>query len=173
MSDSLRPLGLYSPWNSPGQNTGVGSLSLLQGIVPTQGSNPGLPHCSWILYQLSHWGSSRILEWVAYPFSSGSSRPRNWTGSPALQVDSLPNELVEKKRFQICFFPFNRKNHLIKIRRSRLCIVLPLWYDLTSVINSSTSWLLVCERKWLDQGFFQLSKLLILWISYSSQSLLW
>ena len=41
----LRPYELYSPWNSPGQNTGVGSLSLLQGIVPTQGSNPGLPHC--------------------------------------------------------------------------------------------------------------------------------
>ena len=43
-----------SPWNSPGQNTGVTSLSLLQGIFPTQGSNPGLPHCKWILYQLSH-----------------------------------------------------------------------------------------------------------------------
>ena len=44
---------LYSPWNSPGQNTGVGSLSLLQGIFLTQGLNPGLPHCRWILYQLS------------------------------------------------------------------------------------------------------------------------
>ena len=43
-----------SPWNSPGQNTGVGSHSLLQGIFPTQGSNPGLLHCRWILYQLSH-----------------------------------------------------------------------------------------------------------------------
>ena len=43
-----------SPWNSPGQNTGMGSLSLLQGIFPTQGSNPGLPHCRRILYQLSH-----------------------------------------------------------------------------------------------------------------------
>ena len=45
VSDSLQPRGLYSPWNSPGPNTGVGSLSLLQGILPTQGSNPGLPHC--------------------------------------------------------------------------------------------------------------------------------
>ena len=58
VSDSLWPLGLYSPWNSPGQNTGVGSLSLLQGIFPTQGSNPGLPHCRWILYQLSYQGRS-------------------------------------------------------------------------------------------------------------------
>ena len=57
MSDSLGTHGLYSPWNSPGQNTGVGSLSLLKGIFPTQGSNPGLPHYRCILYQLSHMGS--------------------------------------------------------------------------------------------------------------------
>ena len=68
---------LYSPWNSPGPNTGVGSLSLLHGIFLTQGSNPGLPHCRRILYQLSHKGSPRILEWVAYSFSSRSSQPRN------------------------------------------------------------------------------------------------
>ena len=80
LSDSLRPHGLYNPWNSPGQNTGVGSLSLLQGNFPTQGLNPGLPHCRWILYLLNHKGSPRILEWVAYPFSSKSSQPRNWTG---------------------------------------------------------------------------------------------
>ena len=79
VSDSLRPHRLYSPWNSPGQNIGVGSLSLLQGIFPAQGLNPGLPHCRWILYQLSHRGSPRILEWVSYPFSSGSSWPRNRT----------------------------------------------------------------------------------------------
>ena len=85
VSDSLRPHGLYPtrllcPWNSPGQSTGVGSHSLLQGILPTQGLNPGLLHCGWILYCLSHQGSPRILEWVAYPFSRGSSQPRNWTG---------------------------------------------------------------------------------------------
>ena len=49
-----QPHGLYGPWNSSGQNIGVGSFSLLQGIFPTQGSNPGLPHCRWTLYQLSH-----------------------------------------------------------------------------------------------------------------------
>ena len=57
VSDSLRSHGLYSPRNSPGQNTGVGSLSLLPGIFPPQGSNPGFPHCRWIIYQLSHKGS--------------------------------------------------------------------------------------------------------------------
>ena len=57
MSDSLPPHGLSSPRSSPGQTTEVSSLSLLQGIFPTQGSNPGLLHCRWILYQLSHQGS--------------------------------------------------------------------------------------------------------------------
>ena len=68
---------LYSPWNSPGQNTGMGSLFFLQGIFPTQGSNQSLPHYRKILDQLSHRGSPRILEWVAYPFFSGSSQPSN------------------------------------------------------------------------------------------------
>ena len=67
------------PWNSPGQNTWVGSLSLLQGIFPTQGSNPGLPHCRWDdLYQLSHKGSppsdqscsySAYCPWKSHPLS--------------------------------------------------------------------------------------------------------
>ena len=80
VSDSFRPYGLYSPWNSLGQNTGVGSCSLLQGIFPTQGLNPDLKHWRQILYQLSHKGSPGILQWVAYPFSSRSSWPRNRTG---------------------------------------------------------------------------------------------
>ena len=79
MYDSLWSQGLYSPWNSTGQNTEVGSLSLLQGVFPTQGSNSGLLHCRRILYWLSHQGSPKILEWVACPFSSRSSHPRNWT----------------------------------------------------------------------------------------------
>ena len=64
MSDSLWPHGLYNPWNSPGQNTGVGSHSFLQGIFPTQESNPGLPHCGRILFQLSHQGSPAHIEWM-------------------------------------------------------------------------------------------------------------
>ena len=128
VAQSCPTLWTISPWNSLGQNTGVGSLTLLQGIFPTlgsegpprdersvglrarvqesevpagdwgcvcrapggfgsvaerrvcwaqgtplQGSNPGLPHCRQFLYQLSHEGSPRILEWVAFPFSSGST----------------------------------------------------------------------------------------------------
>ena len=67
LSDSLQTHGLHSTRNSPGQNTGVGSLSLLQAIFPTRGLNPGLPHCRQFLYQLSHQGSPRILEWEPIP----------------------------------------------------------------------------------------------------------
>ena len=56
------------------------AFPLSRGSSQPQGLNPGLPHCRWILYQLSHQGSPTILEWVAYPFSRGSSRPRNRTG---------------------------------------------------------------------------------------------
>ena len=65
---------------------------LSQGIFRTQGWNPGLLHCRWILYRLSHQGSPRILEWVADPISRGSSQPGNRTGFCWLQVDSLPDE---------------------------------------------------------------------------------
>ena len=61
VSDSLQPHGLYGSWNSPGQNTGVGSCSLLQGIFPTQGLNPGFPHCRQILYQLAT--REALVEW--------------------------------------------------------------------------------------------------------------
>ena len=57
-----------SPWNSPGWNTGVGSLSLLQGIFPTQGPNPGLRHCRWILYQLRHQDPGSNVPHCSTPF---------------------------------------------------------------------------------------------------------
>ena len=60
MSGSLRPNGLYIPWNSPVQNTGVGSCSLLQWIFLTQESNWGLLYGRWILYQLSYQGSYQL-----------------------------------------------------------------------------------------------------------------
>ena len=66
--------------DSPGKNTGVGCHALLQGVFPTKGVNVGLPHCRRILHHLSHKGSPRILEWVAYPFSRGSFQPRNRSG---------------------------------------------------------------------------------------------
>ena len=100
MSDSLRPHGLqpttlFCLWNSLGKNTGVGSLSLLQGIFPIQGSKLVLPLCRQILYHLNHQRSPRILEW------GGSSQLRDQLGSPALQVNSSPAELPGRPQNQL------------------------------------------------------------------------
>ena len=73
------PPGSFVHGDSPGKSIGVGFHALLQGIFPTQGSNPGLLHCRQIFYHLSHQGNSWILEWVAYPFCSGSSQRKNQT----------------------------------------------------------------------------------------------
>ena len=73
-------LGSCVHGDSAGKNTGVGSHAFLQGIFPTQGLNSGLPNFRQIIYHLSHQGRPWILEWIAYPFSKGSSRPRNWIG---------------------------------------------------------------------------------------------
>ena len=74
MSDSWRLPGLYSPWDSPGQNTGVASLFLLRGIFPTQGLNLGLLHCRRILYQLSYQGKSRFIIFSVF----GSHNPHEY-----------------------------------------------------------------------------------------------
>jgi len=62
------PPGSSVHGDSPGKNTGVDGHALLQGILSTQGSNPGFPHCRQILYHLSYQGNPRILEWVACPY---------------------------------------------------------------------------------------------------------
>ena len=87
--------GFFVHGDSPCKNTGVGCHVLLQGIFPTQGQNPGLPYCRWILY-LWATRSPWILEWVAYAFSKDLPDPGIKPGSPALQVDSLPLELPGK-----------------------------------------------------------------------------
>ena len=119
MLDSLQPHGLYSPWNFPGQNTGVGSLSLLQGIFPTQGSNPGLLHCRRILYQLSHKGSpewawenptsSIILKfhgriWAPFSFH------RSFFMDPKRSLYSTPWWLVSEPVHLIGFYWFEENN---------------------------------------------------------------
>ena len=101
MSDYLWPHGPYSPLNSPGQNTGVGSYSLLLGVFLTQGLNPGIPGCRQILYQLNYKGSPRILTWITYPTSVDLTNSGIESGSSALQADSLPTELSRKNLIQI------------------------------------------------------------------------
>ena len=143
---TLRLHGLYSPWNSPGQNTGVGSRSLLQGIFPTQGSNPGLLRCRRILHQLSHQGRPRILEWVADSFSRDLPDPGIELGSPALQANSLPDKVIQF----LC---------LICVHKSAVGMMAsPPWSLTTSLQhplhNHSTRWL---TR--FSQPFFELWRL--------------
>ena len=74
------------------KSTGVGSLSLLQGIFPTQELSRGPLRCRWTLYQLSHKGSPRVLEWAASPFSSRSPWPRNWAGVSCVAGEKLDGQ---------------------------------------------------------------------------------
>ena len=104
----------------------VGSHSLLQGIFPSPASSPGLPHCRRILYQLSRQGSPRILEWVAYPFSRGSSWPRNWNGVSCIAGGFLPAELLGKSQ-----------THTSYIQTSTL--VWLEWVNLTQMTIKSTT----------------------------------
>ena len=126
VSDSLWLHGLYSPWNSLGQKTGVGSLSLLQGIFSTQGANVGLLHYRQILYQLTHKGSPRILEWVAYPFSSGSSRPRNRTRVSCIADRFFTNWAIREAQ--------NKLIHTIKFTILTTCKCRIQWLSQCSVI---------------------------------------
>ena len=120
-SNTLRPQGRLPGSSvhggSLGKNIGMGCHTLIQGIFPTQRSDPGLPHCRQILYQLGHQGSPWILERVAYPFSRDLLNPGVEPGSPALQVDSLPTELPGKpqqpmrSKLVTLLFPFYRRGN--------------------------------------------------------------
>ena len=86
MSDSLQPHGLYSSCNSPGLNTGVGSLSSLQGIFPTQELNLGLLHCRQILYYLRHQGTPTL---VGYKTSLVAQMVKNLSAVQETWIESL------------------------------------------------------------------------------------
>ena len=113
--------------DSPGKNTGVGCHALLQGLFPTYWSNPGLQHCGWILYHLSHKGSPRILERVAIPFSGDLPNPGIKPGCPELQMDSLPAELRGKPHLNYLFNLFlsvlQEANHFFNVHLLKcICI---------------------------------------------------
>ena len=108
MSDSLQPHGLCRRWNSPGQHTGGGSLSLLKRVFLTQGLNPGLSHCRRILYQLTHQGSPKwkslscvqlfVTPWTVAcqaPLSMKFSRPEYWVSSHSLLQGIFPTKAIK------------------------------------------------------------------------------
>ena len=109
----------------------MGSLSLLQEVFPTQGSDPGLLHCRWILYQLTHKGSPGILEW-------NLPDPGIELGSPALQADSLPTELSGKPLWHKA----KRKSPLIQVKGESEKAGLKFNIQKTKIMASSpiTSW---------------------------------
>ena len=113
------PPGSSVHGDSPGKNTAVGCPAFLQGIFPTQGLSPGLPHCRWILYRQSHQGSPRILKWVACPFSRGTSLPRNQTGVKNLgqilyQLSYPGSSYTEHYTHSHCFFFLSFFNYLAR-----------------------------------------------------------
>ena len=171
----MQYLGLYSPWISPGQNTGVGSLSLLQRIFPTQGSNPSLPHCRQILYQLRHTGSPRILKCVDYPFSSGSYQTQEsnqgllhcrWILYQLSHQGSPGRDIVTIKSTSFCFrylpfpWPEGRDWATVKVKQMSLHWAQhPAWYihvdqpllgrisDFSLLKITATLWII---DKWVD-----------------------
>ena len=113
VSDSLWPHRLYSSWNSPGLHTGESSLSLLQKIFPTQGLNPGHPHCRQILYQLNHKGNPRILSLLWRIFLTQElnrgllhcwwiwGKPRCLIGLTHITENSIEKWLTQRKRGKV------------------------------------------------------------------------
>ena len=97
-------------WSPPGSSIHGSSQErildchfLLQGIFPTHGLNPGLPYGRRILYRLSHQGSPRIQEWVAYPFSRGTFQPRNRTGVSCIAGGFLTSWATQEAQIYIYF----------------------------------------------------------------------
>ena len=120
MSDSWQPHGLYSPWNSLGQNTGMGSLSLFQGIFPTQGSNPGLWHLQadsvpaepWRKLKNTGVGSLSLLQWIfrTQESNQGLLHYRQMIYQLRYQGSPFPTKIVFHPKFKAptgsySFFP--------------------------------------------------------------------
>ena len=108
VSASLWPHRLYSPWDSPGQNTGVGNLSLLQGLFPTQGLKPGFPLCRRILHQLSHKGIPRMLKVQSIPMAWMVS---SLMTSPSLLGPHSPLFSLHNRFWELLSVP--RKSHTL------------------------------------------------------------
>ena len=109
------PPGSSVHGDSPGKDTGVGCHALLQGIFPTQGSNPRLPLCRQILYPLSHQGSPRILEWVAYPFFRGTSWPKSRTGVYCIAGRFFTSWVTGEAQTCVCISKWSIKSgHMVK-----------------------------------------------------------
>ena len=157
----------------------MGCHSLLQAIFPTQGSNPGLPHCRWILYHLSHEGSPRILEWAAYAFFSRSSWPRNLTGvsyiagrfftSWATREALILKSQLPSPYWKIHVHGLSNDGHPHRMPGSCLGPPVPTTLSPASVLPAS--W--VQKRDWRQGSLMSNCRLALNPISEWPQSLLW
>ena len=157
---TLQPHGLYSPWNSPCQNTGVGSLSLLQGIFQTQGPNPDLPHCRCIVYQLGHQFSSvHLLQrvWLfANPWTAARQASLSITNSrSSLRLTSI--ELVMPSSHLILCRPFSSCPQSLPAsvfsNEWTLCMRWPKYWSFSFIIIPSKGHpgLISFRMDWLDR----------------------
>ena len=150
------------------------SFSLLQGITPTQGSNPGLAHCRKSLYQLRHKGSLRILEWVAYSFSIGSSQPRNRTGASCIAGGFFTNWAIREAQNLFYKYQFFRNRILF------LNMVVASWLKYNNFIHQGLksifsnfslgfltfSLLKKKKRKWVSSYIWKFPLLMCLFFSW-------
>ena len=123
VSDILLPHGLYSPWNSPGLNTGVVAFPFFRGSTEprawTQGSNPGLPHCQTDYLPAEPQGKPRNTGGLAYSFSSRPSRPSNWTRVSWIAGRFFTNWAIREAQMQtwwqmnICTWPNNSEKKIL------------------------------------------------------------
>ena len=145
MSDSLQhyglqPTRLLCPWDSPGKNTGVGCHALLQGTFPTQKSNWGLPHCTWILYRLSQ-ESPKILEWVAYPFPGELPNP----GTEPESLSNSASQALLGLLFLLWLTPCDETTSVVSNSKEMLSsspsgsALWPLWLALLIITSTKTS----------------------------------
>ena len=158
--DSLWLHGLYSPWNSPSQNTGVSSLSPLQGIIPTQGSNPDLPHCRCIVYQLGHeFSSVQLLSHVwlfATPWIAAHQASLSITNSRSLLKFMSIESVMPFSHLILChsllLLPPNPPNIRVFSNESTLHIRWPKYWSFSFSISPSKEipGLISLRMDWLD-----------------------
>ena len=137
----------------PRQEYWSGLLFPSPGDLSNPGIEPGLPHCRQILYQLSHKGSPRILDWVAYPFSSRSSRPRNWTGVSCIADGFFTNWAIREAHkmasWEICLCLCCIKEKDLWMRKL-CCFLMKMRKQLCCFRNTAfllEKWLATCQMK--------------------------
>ena len=113
------PPGFSVHGNSPGKDIGVGCHAFFQEIFPTQEYNPGLLHCKWVLYRLSHQGNPRILDWIPDPFSGVSSQHRNQTRVSCI-AGRFSTRWATGEALKLVYVQLNHFTVLLKLTQNKL-----------------------------------------------------